>query len=416
MKTIYLALARGLLPFCLAWLALPAAAATVTGLYEAEVPVAGEDTASRNQAIGVALERVLVRLTGRDPAPGAAALVGEAPRYVQQFRFRRELADSGEAETRLWVRFDKTGLDRALRDRGLPLWGSSRPGVLVWLAAEVAGRRDLVAGDMPLAKAVSAYAATRGLPIHWPLLDLEDQGRLSTADLWSDYAAAVTEASRRYGQPLVLTGRLRQLAQDHWDGQWTLYEDGRGQALRATGGTAWQTVTAGVGQVADLLADRFAPLGGAGGTQRVRLRIEGVGSVQDYARVMQLVAEREVVERVAVRGAERDAVLLDVQARGGRDALAQVLDLVRSMERQPDPPPPVPAPPPITLPPPVPEAPAEGAAPVVDAVPNDPAGAPAPPAEDTGPVPVTGETAPQPLAPPQPPQPLRVDLVYRLIR
>lgn len=417
------ALGRGLLLLFLAWLALPAGAASVSGLYEAEVPAAGEDTASRNEAIALALQRVLVKLTGRDPAPGAGALTAEAARYVQQFRFQREVRESGEAAMQLWVRFDKAGLDRALRDRGLPLWGSSRPGLLVWMAAEFNGRRGLVAGDELMARVFKAHAAVRGLPVQWPLLDLEDQARLSTADLWSDYGAAVTEASRRYGQPLVLTGRLRQVAADHWEARWTLYEGGEARVLTATGGSAGQAVGAGVGQVVDLLADRYAPLGAAGGPELVNLRIEGLVGVQDYARVLQLVGQREVVERVAVRGAERDSVLLEVYARGGREALSQVLDLVRGLERQPDPLPPQPQPrlpEPVTAPPLVPEAPAGGGAPVVDAQAALPGAGSVPQGAGSSGTAPGSETAPQEgnvplLEPIQPPAPPRVDLVYRLI-
>ena len=68
MRTTIPTLGKGLLLSWLILLALPAGAATVANLYEAEVPVAAEDTAGRNQAIGEALTQVLVKLTGRDPA------------------------------------------------------------------------------------------------------------------------------------------------------------------------------------------------------------------------------------------------------------------------------------------------------------------------------------------------------------
>ena len=112
MRTLVATIAAGLLALSIPLLAPSAVAATVAGLYEAEVAIAGEDPDSRNQAIGEALALVLVKLTGRDPAPGLAELSAQAPRYVQQFRYRRAVGEDGGAQTRLWVRFDKGGLDR----------------------------------------------------------------------------------------------------------------------------------------------------------------------------------------------------------------------------------------------------------------------------------------------------------------
>lgn len=414
MRTITAALTSGILLICLA---LPSLAATVSGLYEAQVPVQGEDTASRNQAIGEALGQVLVKITGRDPAPGAADLAPQAARYVQQFRYRRELAAEGGPQTALWVRFDKAGLDRVLRDKGLPLWGSSRPGVLVWLATERAGRRELIGAEGELAAVLNAAAAARGLPVQLPLLDLEDQARLTSADLWSDYAPAVQQASERYGQPLVLTGRLRQVAPGHWDSRWTLYEGEASELIEAAAADAAGVIRAVIGQVAERLAARYAPAGGQDGPESLRVKIVGVTGLSDYVRALQLIGERDVVDRVAVRGVDGDSLELDVLARGGRDALAQVLDLVRGLHREPDPLPP-PEPPPVfeSLPPlaPLPPATATPGAPVVE--PRPAATLPTVPGEPAGPEAVLSQPEVMPGAPPEPPKPARpVDLVYRLM-
>lgn len=394
------ALVKGLLAVWLCCASLPATAAMVADLYETTVPVSGEDQASRNQAIGQALARVLVKLTGRDPVPGASDLIEQAPSYVQQYRYQRSLTPDGQSRTALWVRFDKLGLDRAIRGRGLPLWGESRPGMLVWLGAERDGRRELLGADADLAIATRAAAAGRGLPVQWPLMDLEDQARLTSADLWSDYAEAVKQASARYAEPLVLTGRLRQAAPDHWEGRWTLYQDGGTRTLTSSGSDGAMAVTDAIAQLADQLAARYAPAGGGGeGVTTVRLQLNGVHGVAGYARALQQVGELDVVDRVLLRRATGDSLELAVLARGGRDALARVLDLTRGLVREPDPPPPPPQLPAPVLPvqpiPPVTPPAEQAGAPVVDA------------AEAAG-------AEVQPLTPAPPPPPPPVDLVYRV--
>lgn len=398
-------LARGLLAVWLILPALPAAAMTLHDLYETEVPVAGEDLDSRNQAIGQALAQVLVKLTGRDPAPGTASLAPQAPRYVQEYRFRRAVSTDGQEQRRLWVRFDKLGLDRLLRERGLPLWGDSRPGILVWLGIERDGRRELVGVDAPIAQALTAGAVARGLGVQWPLMDLEDQAKLTTADLWSDYGTAVTQASARYAQPLVLTGRLRQVSADHWEGRWVLYEGDQSRAMKSSGVTDAMAAAGAVNQLADALAARYAPAGGQHGPDVVRVQINGIRNVSEYAQVLKLVGEREMVDRVVLRSADDDRLLLDVLARGGRDGLAQVLDLLRNFTREPTPLPPL-------IPGPVPPVNQQSVEP------SDRTTVPAAGAPVVEATPAAGTAAAPPLpalpSPPAAPVPRPVDLVYRV--
>ncbi len=65
---------------------------------------------------------VLVRVTGRRSAeddPALAPLVGNARRYVQQYR--------ATPDGQLWVSFDGPAIERWLTQNGQPLWGHERP-------------------------------------------------------------------------------------------------------------------------------------------------------------------------------------------------------------------------------------------------------------------------------------------------
>jgi len=76
---------------------------------------------------------VLVRVTGRRSAaddPALAPLVGNARRYVQQYR--------GTPDNQVWVSFDGPAIERWLTQNGQPLWGHERPTTFVWLTAQTA--------------------------------------------------------------------------------------------------------------------------------------------------------------------------------------------------------------------------------------------------------------------------------------
>ena len=104
-------------------------------LFVEQAPVADEALETRNAALSQMLERVLVRVSGNAGVagqPAAAEVLQAAPSLVQQYRYR-SVDESGELVRYLWARFDQAGVERMMRERGLPVW-VQRPRVLVWLA------------------------------------------------------------------------------------------------------------------------------------------------------------------------------------------------------------------------------------------------------------------------------------------
>src|SRR5690606_41001353 len=111
----------------------------------------------------------------------------------------------------LWAQFDGVSLSRALRQAGLPDWGTERPDVLVWLAVDDGGDRYLVSesGGQHIAPLVRQAARRRGLPVTLPLLDVEDQRALLFSDVWGGFFGRVETASQRYQPQVILTGKLQ---------------------------------------------------------------------------------------------------------------------------------------------------------------------------------------------------------------
>jgi hypothetical protein len=178
----------------------PARAAELRDPYLAEVPVAGEEAAQRNEALGRALREVAVRVSGDPRAAGRVRQVKDPSSLVSQYQFVPAPDGVGRL---LRVEFDRAAMDALLRDSG------------------IASREE----------------ALRSMP-------------------------AEVSASQ---QPPPLTGSA----------------------------------------------------------ERVRVQVRGVESLATYARVLRQFQGLPCVERVTVRGARGDALLLDVDARGGSSALDQ---------------------------------------------------------------------------------------------
>jgi hypothetical protein len=303
-------------------------AAEVEGLYEARVRVADQGVAERNRAVSEAFSQVVVKVTGhRGRSVEEAA--AEASRFVQQFRY---LADGGAdpaAPTRLWlkVQFDKTAVDAWLRERGLTVWGAHRPGTLIWLGLERDRRRRLFVPELDPATSrfLERSAQERGLTVLLPLMDLEDTRSLSVSDLWGDFDESIRAASARYQPDAVLSGRVSEVAPKLWRGQWTLILGSRVERWRNQDSDLGGLLRAGINNAADKLAARFAPSGDAGETRALSLRVRGVRSLADYARVRSQLQSLDAVRNLRIDAVAPQSLRFSLDVRGDLKGLLNSL-------------------------------------------------------------------------------------------
>ena len=324
-------------------LALPAApahAVVVERLYEATVPVPDQSDAARSAALRDALGAVFVRASGR---LDAATIDADAARMVQQFRYEtRQVTDplTGTVTPALdlWARFDPVAVQRALVERGVPIWGRERPAVLVWLAYDDGFERALVDESAPLAFRGAALdaARARGLPLIPPLMDLQDRAALSFTDVWGGFDDSILAASRRYNADAVLVGRLYALDGERWGARWILYADGAAQHHESEAGAIEAVAADGVHWTAGLFAERFSLLPDAAPDGRTRVVVAGVDGLDDYAAAMRYLATLSPVADVAVVRVERDEVTFSLELRGTREQLEQAIGLGSQLMRAPD--------------------------------------------------------------------------------
>jgi hypothetical protein len=305
-----------------------AQAVEMTSLYTVEVPLAPGGGRARQDAYNEALRQVLVRVTGSaDPAAAEALmpLFPDAGRFVQQYR-------PGPDDT-LVVSLDGPAIERVLREADATIWGADRPLTIVWLAVDWGlGDREIVAAGNPdqaqggsgsidrnavLRERVQAVAERRGLPIAFPLMDVEDLRNIGFIDIWGGFDEPLLEASVRYGAESVLVGRIR--PDDQQPPRWTWYfEDQR---------FGWPgQPEASIEQLADALAARDAVSGNAE-VETIRVTISGIGSVSAYAEVQRYMDNLRVARRVVVKSVAGDSIVYDVDVPGGVERLEGTLSI-----------------------------------------------------------------------------------------
>jgi len=316
-----------------------ASAVQVSGLYQTEVSVAGQDLEEQRRALRSALTQVLIKVSGQRGVTGnegIGAALKDPARYVQQYRYRvvrDDTAPSAEPGQVLWAKFDRDAVNRLLRESGLSVWGRERPAVLIWLAVEEGSRRRLLGGDDggQLVSALQSRAAERGLPLVLPLLDLEDQSRLRVTDVWGNFQDTVLAASGRYASDAVLVARAYRVLPGLWEAHWTL--------LEGDGAVAWTTqadvpgglLEEGIDRAADTLAAHFARPLEADVPGRLQLMVTDVNTLQDYARASRYLASLDAVERVHTTRVAPGRVWFRLEAAAGREAVARAITLGRTL-------------------------------------------------------------------------------------
>jgi hypothetical protein len=313
-------------------------AAEVKDLFSVEVPVHGQADAERQQAIRDGLATVLIKVSGRRDTPTMPAMVAvlETPmNFVQQFRYhdlpeqwQQVVDDQGQFYSQLLrVSYDGQAVSRVLREASLPVWGRARPSTLIWLAVEDWNQRSILGSDnLPaLREVISRQASQRGLPLVFPLLDLQDQASLGFADIWGDFQDDILKASSRYQAGSVLVGRLYRQSANEWQARWTMYQQDEVQRWVTEGLQQQQVVVEGLDVAVDHFAERFARLPTGTVDSRVAVIVKDVTSLAAYARVMSYLEALDLAKEVVVEQVTVDRVTFSLTIRGELQRLEQAI-------------------------------------------------------------------------------------------
>jgi hypothetical protein len=305
----------------------PLKAATFPNLFTVTVAPDPAVTTARDDAIDRAMRILLTRVSGRVDAasyPELAALVEQAPSLMTSY------ADFDDGSIR--VGFNGSVVRQALEAASWPVWGAERPLTLLWVAIDFGnGQRALLSEqadieglDGPVGDLVDSIreellraADERGLPVVWPLLDLEDFQLISFAEVWGGFDPLIERASARYAADAALVARIA-VTEFGLSIRWSLLQGGQTRVLPSS------STRDGIDWAAGQFATEYSSIGGA---RLIRLAIEGVDSLVAYARVMSYLESVSVLETVDVASYEGDVLSLRVAAHGDENLLERVLTL-----------------------------------------------------------------------------------------
>ena len=313
-------------------------AAVVQGLYEAEKIVPNQSADARAEAMKSALIDVLAKVSGK---PGLAAVPEIAPElekarnYIQQYRYRKIPensflnTDAAVGSQIIWLRFDERAVNKLLQKNNLPVWGRTRPQTLVWLAVEQDGGRYVVGSNAQEEArfALESAAKRRGISVLLPLMDLEDQQKVTFADVWTNNQEPIFLASQRYQADAILVGQMSLAANDTWQGRWVFFEGGQGLSWNAQSSNVAELLDGGISGTLEILGSRYAQVYDSSSQGSVDIAVIDLKSLDQFAKVSKYLESLEQVKNIYPTHVDHNSVTYRLDIRGNSKGLIQTIKL-----------------------------------------------------------------------------------------
>ncbi len=310
----------------------------VMGLYQQRVAVADESAGERNRAYGVAFRRMIVKVSGDEARlehPRIRIAAANASDFVQAFAYATEAAAGPIAGQRyLEVQFSAPLINQLLSEADIPVWDSNRPSVLVWMVLQdAAGRRSLLSPETAprIIEYMRRFSEERGLPIIFPLLDIEDHRNLSPDAIWAQDELAIRAASDRYDPDSILAGRLLFTATGELVGLWQFLFMGETEIFDGFATEIEDYLAAPLGRITRNLAGYFALVPGGPGGQSVRLRVDGVRNFADYTALVEYVRGIGLVQNAEIVFVDGERLEFELGLQGSTEQLFNLIALDRDL-------------------------------------------------------------------------------------
>lgn len=344
-------------------MALGAQAAQVENLYTIEVAVPDQTTRVRLDAFKQAFRDVIVKVSGSEEAlsnPGMKRPLRSSSRYVLQFRYvtRKKPAAEQDAmatanpptlpvdaatpdgatdsdQLYLLVTFNQDSLENLLRSNNISIWGKQRPSTLLLIGYDVDRQARMIAGDNEpaLVDEISALAEKRGLPVLFPLMDLEDRQQFSVQDVLNANMQAISMAAARYAPDALLVGQLSTRTGEDWQGRWLAQFSGKRFEWRYNNSEREKVLDQAMNQLARLLASEYALQSGGTTQQDVLFSVDRMNALQDHVRVLAYLKSLDAVASARLVLIDQDKVTYRVKLRNSSDDLSRLISFGSTLEQ-----------------------------------------------------------------------------------
>lgn len=350
LKQIKIDLNVGLLALTLLFFMPASFAIEIDGLYQATISVDSRNNQQeRRRAFAEALEEVLTKVSGLSTTTNSASIrraLNNPEPYVESWRTQANLSPinpdaevSGLAELfEIEVNFYESEIQRLLDENNMPVWPINRPETLIWMVVQdELDERQMLSSDsreqIARINVLKKSADMRGLPLLFPLLDLEDQLRLNVNKLWELDEAAILNASQRYQAESILAIRIyRSLSGEILAKSLYFFRDNV-FSYEEFELNQEDFISGSINLATNELSQYYAVLlSGTENSVRINLQVDGIDSPEDYARLINYLNMLEGVGSFQLTRAADSSLRLQLETGGQLRQLVETIALEPSLQ------------------------------------------------------------------------------------
>ncbi|ETI62504.1 DUF2066 domain-containing protein [Marinomonas profundimaris] len=322
-------------------------AVPVQGLYKAEInlPVTQSEAQMLNEAFGLAVENVLVKVSG-DKDAITDDILDQAKEKASTWVAQHSVASLSELLSsenglvpgkQVKVTFYQASIDNFLSQHNLPVWGDNRPSVLIWLVSDNNGVRTL-SGSREPSETLNEFAHVTGglgVPIYAPLLDDVDKKSISASDVWGFFEDSIASASNRYQTDSVAVLRVSHYAGHIGGGLLVMLKSGETERFDLSGETLSDIIEQGSSKLAKVFSSRYASVRDGSTASRLNVQVSGVVSYKIMNKVQSYLESIGVVRDVILVQVDGEKVAFSVEIDGDKEKFFNSISLSRLLIKAP---------------------------------------------------------------------------------
>ena len=316
---------------------LPSFATEVKDLYRAKADLLSQSKTDKDNAISTAMEKVLTKIAGNKEFlsnPIIQKELEQHSRYMTRFNFSRE-----DGVNKLVATFDENKIKKIFMDNNIPLWGSLRPLVLVWIVNHDGSVKTIVSESesSQLHDDVFAAAEEKGLPIVLPLMDLTDTQNIQVSDLWGRFITPIKNASERYTPEKIAIIRMTQQANVLQSKQvdWYMFDTNNNNVETGTniqGDDESQLLQQVITDITENIASTYALSTDI--SHEMLIEVDGINSLTTYVDVTRFLDKLSAVTDVQLVKAKGSVRTFKLAFMGTQESLFNTLSLNDKLIKQ----------------------------------------------------------------------------------
>lgn len=303
-------------------------AVTIENLNSVVIQVTDVSLETRSQVLPQAFEQVMRRVASSHSAvshPEFVKAKQKVDTYVNTF-FYTENAGTYN----LTIQFNGQALTDLLTKMGRSSFSKNRPQVLLWLVVDQSSKPQFVnsSSQEQFADKIDLLSSNYGLPVIFPLLDLTERLFITEQDVINFNLPPLQQAAGRYNVDSIVVGKINKVS-DVWHCEWRLLDGPQDIAWNSSGDNLDVELELMFNQLADKLIANYKVTHKPAIVNKnsIAVRIRGVNSIADYAKVLAYLKNLNVVQQVEIGGVDGNQAMFMVSSEAGKEAVVKALNM-----------------------------------------------------------------------------------------